>query len=109
MARRGLGELERQVLSAILHLHGQGYAVTIADDMKVRFGKIPSLGAIYATVDRLQNKGLISSRLGSPTTERGGKSKRFYQIEASGQRALAEAREVDDRFWDQAALPGAVA
>ena len=60
MTRRGLGELERQVLGAIEHLSGQGYVVTIADDMKEQFGKIVSLGAIYATVDRLQNKGLIS-------------------------------------------------
>lgn len=99
MGRDGLGELERRVLLAIVHLHGQGYAVSIGDEMKTRFGRSVSLGAIYATVDRMERKGLISSRLGEPTPERGGKPKRFYRIEAPGHRALSDARDAEARLW----------
>lgn len=99
MGRNGLGELERHVLMAIAHLHGQGYAVTIANEMKTCFARSASLGAIYATVDRMEKKGLISSRLGEATPERGGKPKRFYRIEATGQRALLDARDAEQRLW----------
>jgi PadR family transcriptional regulator PadR len=99
MGRDGLGELERRVLMAIVHLQGRGYAVTIAHEMKTRFEKSVSLGAIYATVDRLERKGLVSSRLGEATPERGGKPKRFYRIEAPGQRALTDARVAEERLW----------
>ena len=91
MARDGLGELEQRVLVAIVHLDGRGYAVSIGDEINRRFGKPLSLGAIYATVDRLERKGLVSSRLGEPTAVRGGKPKRFYQIEAPGHRASSSS------------------
>jgi PadR family transcriptional regulator PadR len=99
MPRDGLGGLEGRVLMAIVHLSGRGYAVSIADEIKKRFGKSLSLGAIYATVDRLEKKRFVSSRLGEPTPERGGKPKRFYLVEAPGQIALADAREADSRLW----------
>jgi DNA-binding PadR family transcriptional regulator len=94
-----LGDFERLVLLAIVHLRGQGYAVSLADEIKSRTGKSRSLGAIYATVDRLEKKGFVTSRLGGATPERGGKPKRFYQIAAPGQRALTAVRAMDDRMW----------
>jgi PadR family transcriptional regulator PadR len=94
-----LGELERSVLVAIIHLQGRGYAVSIADETSRRLNKSVSLGAIYGTTDRLEKKGFISSRLGDPTPERGGKPKRLYRIEAPGERALSEIRQRDRRFW----------
>jgi PadR family transcriptional regulator PadR len=99
LAEDRLGEFERHVLLAIVHLRGQGYAVSIAADIESRTGKTRSLGAIYGTVDRLEKKGFVTSRLGDPTPERGGKPKRFYQIAAPGQRVLALVREFDDRMW----------
>ncbi len=81
------------------HLQGQGYAVSIEQDLKARFGKSTSLGAIYTTLDRLEKKGLVSSRLGEPTKERGGKPKRFYRISASGQFALRNVRDAGERLW----------
>jgi PadR family transcriptional regulator PadR len=107
MARTGLGELERRVLMAIVLLRGRGYAVSINDEIRQRFGKSISLGAVYATVDRLEEKGLVESHLGEPTPERGGKPKRFYRIKASGQRALFEAQEADRRLWTDAPPLGA--
>ena len=94
-----MGELERSVLVAIIHLQGRGYAVSIADETSRRLNKSVSLGAIYGTTDRLEKKGFISSRLGDPTAERGGKPKRLYRIEAPGERALSEIRQRDRRFW----------
>jgi PadR family transcriptional regulator len=99
MGRKGLGEFETAVLLAIVRLQGRGYGVSIADEIERRGGKPVSFGAVYATLDRLQRKGLISSELGEPTPERGGKPKRFYRIEAEGERALREAQAWSERMW----------
>ena len=99
MGRKGLGEFETAVLLAIVHLRGRGYGVSIADEIERRTGRPPSFGAVYATLDRLQKKGLITSDLGEPTPERGGKPKRFYRIEAPGERALLEAQAITERMW----------
>ena len=99
MARDKLGDFEQHVLLVIYQLRGKGYAVSISDEIKQRSGRAVSLGAIYATVDRLEKKGLVSSTLGDPTRERGGKPKRFYQVSAPGLLALSNAREADRRFW----------
>jgi len=109
MSNLGMGEFQRVVLLSIHHLCGQGYAVSIGDEIKRRTGKQVSLGAIYATVDRLERKGFVSSRKGDPTPERGGKPKRFYRIEAPGERMLHEARLLDDRMWAGARVFGALA
>jgi PadR family transcriptional regulator, regulatory protein PadR len=103
MGRKGLGEFETSVLLAIVRLQGRGYGVSIADEIERRTRKSVSFGAVYATLDRLQKKGLISSELGEPTPERGGKPKRFYRIEAPGERALLEAQKVTQWMW--AGLP----
>ena len=99
MARKGLGEFETAVLLVIVHLQGRGYGVSIADEIERRSGRPVSFGAVYATLDRLQKKGLISSELGEPAPERGGKPKRFYRIEAPGERALVEAQALAERMW----------
>jgi DNA-binding PadR family transcriptional regulator len=109
MARDGLGEFEQHVLLVILYLRGQGYAVSIADEMQRRSGKSVNLGAVYATVDRLEKKGFVTSSLGDPTPERGGKPKRFYQVKAPGLLALSKAREANIRMWADAPLLGALA
>jgi PadR family transcriptional regulator, regulatory protein PadR len=109
MGRRGLGEFETAVLLAIIHLQGRGYGVSIADEIERRSGRPISFGAVYATLDRLQKKGLITSDLGEPTPERGGKPKRFYRIKADGERALREAHAWSERMWAGVAPIGAPA
>jgi DNA-binding PadR family transcriptional regulator len=99
MGRKGLGEFETSALLAIVRLQGLGYGVSIADEIERRTGKAVSFGAVYATLDRLQKKGLITSDLGEPTPERGGKPKRFYRIRADGERALREAQAWSERMW----------
>jgi DNA-binding PadR family transcriptional regulator len=93
------GEFELAVLCAILNLQGHGYAINIADKVEELLGRQVSLGAIYATTDRLERKGLVKSELGVATAERGGKPKRHYEIEEAGRRALADGKATACRLW----------
>jgi PadR family transcriptional regulator PadR len=87
-----IGQFEQLVLAAILSLRDDAYGVTIHSKV-TNFAqpKKISLGAVYVTLDRLEDKGLISSWLSNPTSERGGRAKRCYRIEAIGEEALQES------------------
>ena len=93
-SRKYLGEFERVVLLAILHLRENAYGMTIRAKIEERSKRRSSLGAIYTTLDRLEAKGLVSSWIGDPTPERGGRAKKFFKLEAPGQQALQQAQEV---------------
>lgn len=96
-----LGQFEQLLLTAILQLRDDAYGVSIhAKASELAHPKEVSLGAIYVTLDRLEDKGLISSRLSDPTPERGGRAKRCYRIEAAGERALQESAVTAKRIWD---------
>ena len=96
-----LGQFEQLVLTAILTLRDDAYGVSIhAKAKELAKPKSVSLGAIYVTLDRLEDKGLVSSRLTDPTPERGGRAKRCYQLEALGERALQESAVTAKRIWD---------
>lgn len=89
MANRDyLGEFEHIVLLAVLRLDEQAYGVTIRREIEARTKREVSIGAIYATLDRLESKGYVRSRVGDPTPERGGRSKRFFRITAQGASAV---------------------
>jgi DNA-binding PadR family transcriptional regulator len=94
-----LGELEHLILLAVLRLDGNGYAVNIREELDVQAGRSISLGAIYVTLDRLERKGLVRSRLADPTPERGGKSKRFYAIEPRAVQLLTDTRTALMNLW----------
>ncbi len=99
-----VGRFEQVILTAILGLREEAYGVSIhekAADL-ARPKKI-SPGAVYITLDRLEDKGLISSRLSNPTPERGGRSKRYYRLEALGERALEESAATAMRVWETVA------
>ena len=100
-----IGQFEQLVLTAILALPDNAYGVTIHQSVgDLAAPKSVSLGAVYATLDRLEDKGLITSWLSDPTPERGGRSKRHYRLQAAGERALREsaltAKRVCDRIED---------
>ena len=86
-----LGSLEQLLLLALLRLGGEPYGVPIRDEIEARTGRVVSPGAIYTALDRLETRGLVRSRLGDPTPERGGKRKRHYRLTARGASALADA------------------
>jgi len=96
-----IGQFEQLVLTAILTLHDDAYGVTIhAKVAELARPKAASLGAVYVTLDRLEDKGLVSSWLSDPTPERGGRAKRCYRLEALGERALEESAATAKRIWD---------
>lgn len=96
-----LGQFEQLVLTAILTLGEDAYGVSIhAKAEELAKPRLVSLGAIYVTLDRLEDKGLISSRLTDPTPERGGRAKRCYQLKALGERTLQESAVTAKRIWD---------
>ena len=75
------------------------YGVTIWEEIEKRTGRSAMLGAVYATLDRLESKRYISSRRGDPTPERGGRAKKFFKITARGARALDRSRKILDCMW----------
>lgn len=88
MASDSLGPLEFEILSSLLERPREAYGITIMDRVAERTGRTRTLAAIYAALDRLQEKGMVSSWWGEPTAERGGRRKRYYKIEASGAEAV---------------------
>jgi DNA-binding PadR family transcriptional regulator len=100
MSHHSLGEFEQTVLLAIVHLGGESYAVPIVDEIERRTGRSVSRAAVYVTLRRLEEKGLLSSWLGDSTPERGGKARRHVKLEAEGARALREARQMAERMWN---------
>ena len=96
-----LGQFEQLVLTAILSLREDAYGVTIHAKVEdLAKPKAVSLGAIYVTLDRLEDKGMVTSWLTDPTPERGGRAKRCYRLEALGERALEESAATAKRIWD---------
>ena len=95
-----LGEFEQLVLLALLRLGTNAYGVTVRREITERTGRDTAIGAVYTTLDRLEKKGFVSSCLGEPTAERGGRAKRYYKIKAPGERALQRSRETMNKMWD---------
>jgi DNA-binding PadR family transcriptional regulator len=100
-----LGEFEQHVLAALLRLRNDAYGVTIRRELAERTGRDVTIGAVYATLDRLERKGFVSSRGGEPTPERGGRAKRYFKIEGPGIRALKESWWMSDRMRDGLLVP----
>jgi DNA-binding PadR family transcriptional regulator len=95
-----LGEFEQVVLLAVARLEGDGYGVTIRREIAVRTGRDASMGAVYATLDRMEEKGLLDSREGEPTGRRGGRARRHFCVTPDGWRALAATKEMLAALWE---------
>lgn len=88
MPRYLMGEFERLVLLALIRLNDRAYGVAIRQHLSEVVGRDVSIGAVYTTLQRLEEKGYVSSFLGEVTAARGGRAKRFFRIEAPGADAL---------------------
>jgi len=88
MAPDYIGEFEQLVLMTILRLGEQAYGATVRDEIADRTGRDVSLSAVYTTLERLEHKKLLRSRIGEPTPQRGGRRKRYFTLSAAGERAL---------------------
>ena len=96
-----IGQFEQIVLAAVASLEQNAYGVTIHVTVtELSIPKAVSLGAVYATLDRLEDKGLVRSWLSEPTPERGGRSKRHYELKPEGERALRESVRMARRVCD---------
>jgi DNA-binding PadR family transcriptional regulator len=95
-----LGEFEQIILLALMRLGPEAYGMTVRREIEERTRRQVSIGAVYATLERLESKGYVSSTAGEPTPERGGRAKRFFRIESSGERALRESQEMIRRMME---------
>lgn len=96
-----IGQFEQLVLAAVLGLRDEAYGVTIhARVQELARPRSVSMGAVYVTLDRLEDKRYVASWLTDPTPERGGRAKRCYRLEALGERALEESAVTAKRVWD---------
>jgi len=88
---QALGEFEQLVLMAVVRLEADAYGATIRRDIEARTGRRLSISAVYTTLERLEQKGCVRSRIGEPTAERGGRRRKHFALRPSGARALRNA------------------
>lgn len=100
MTRRGLGDFEQQVLLTILRLGGEAYSVPMVVEMEERSGREVSQAAVYIALRRLEEKGLVSSRMEGAGETKTGRERRWFRVEPEGLALLREVRRTMDRFWD---------
>ena len=93
-----LGSFQHQVLYVVASIGPDGYGRRIWQELEARSGESVSLGAVYATLDRLEARGFVVSRTGDPTQERGGRAKRYYELTALGSNALNRADAAMSNF-----------
>jgi PadR family transcriptional regulator, regulatory protein PadR len=99
MQRDLLTDLELMILVAVMRLEDEAYGVSIAREIETTSGRSVMLGAIYAALDRMERGGLISSRIGEPTAERGGRAKKFVALRPAGIRAVKDTQRALIAMW----------
>jgi DNA-binding PadR family transcriptional regulator len=100
MARQLLTDFELMILLAVLRVADEAYGVTIAREIERTAGRQVVLGAVYAALDRLERNGWVSSKIGEPTAERGGRAKRFFSVTPQGLRAVKDTRRALVALWN---------
>ncbi len=96
-----VGEFEELVLLTIVILQDEAYILKIQEELKTQANRSVVMGALHATLSRLEKKGLLLSELKGATQERGGRRKRVYQLTAEGKSTLSEIYETRNRMWGQ--------
>jgi DNA-binding PadR family transcriptional regulator len=99
MPRQLLTDFELMILLAILRVGEEAYGVQIAREIESTGGRRVLLGAVYAALERLERTGLVSSTIGPPTPERGGRAKRFFRVTARGLRAVRATQQALVALW----------
>ena len=96
-----LGNFELMVLLAVMRLERGAYGVPISREIEETSGRTVALASVYAVLERLEERELVTSELGDPTPERGGRAKRHFQITGRGIREVQEARQALTRLWNR--------
>ena len=100
-----IGQFEQAVLVALVRLGKDAYGRAILNEVQKRIDRVVSAGAVYATLELLEAKGLASSTLAPGTAIRGGRARRYFVLTAAGVRALSDAKSATDRMWRGLAWP----
>jgi DNA-binding PadR family transcriptional regulator len=95
-----LGEFEQMVLLAVARLSADAYGMSILDELALTAGTDAAVASVYAALDRLERRGLVTSDVGDPTPERGGRAKRFFRLSPAGVAALERSRRALDALWE---------
>lgn len=99
MKGTNVGEFEELVLLTIAVLVSEAYSVAVCDELTKHTGREVKLGVVHAVLNRLEEKGLVLSKMGEATNVRGGKRKRYYSLTSAGKVAILKAKEVRDQLW----------
>ncbi|MEM9672227.1 MAG: PadR family transcriptional regulator [Cyclobacteriaceae bacterium] len=99
-----LGEFEELVLLTIATLGQEAYGVAVKEELQKRANRQISIGALHATISRLEDKGFLTSYLGGATAERGGRRKRFFELTPAAVEALAAMKSLRDDLWQSAQI-----
>lgn len=105
MKRIFVGELEEIVLLTVAALQEGAYCAAITQTIDQQMGRSISFPTVHTTLQRLEEKGHITSQMGGATSERGGRQKRLFTVTGAGQRALVECRQVRAQLWEQIPTP----
>ena len=98
-SRDALSSFELMVMLAVMRVGESAYGVPIAKELEAQRGRAVSRSSVYTALERLEEKGLVSSTWGEPTPERGGRAKRYFEVTARGLREVQDARRVLVSLW----------
>ena len=93
------GDFEQLVMLALVRLRDDAYGMRVRRELEDRAARDVSIGAVYATLDRLESKGLVVSATGEPTPERGGRARRIFRVTPDGAEALRRSRMALKQMW----------
>ena len=94
-----ISNFELMVMLALIRIGDEAYGVPISEEIESHSGHDVAVGSVYAALDRLQKRGLVASRLGEPTAERGGRAKRHFKVTGQGMRVVRDTRQTLVRLW----------
>jgi PadR family transcriptional regulator, regulatory protein PadR len=94
-----LGNFELMVMLTLIRLGENAYGVPISEELEKRTGRDVAIGSVYAALERLQDKGFVTSELGEPTPERGGRAKRYFRVSAKGLKEVRETQRSLVKLW----------
>ena len=100
MSHDSLGEFEQVILLAIVQLGKEAYGTTIRREIEARTGREIAIGALYTALERLERKGFVSSSMSDPLPQRGGRSRREFELRPAGAAALKRSRDLLAKMWD---------